>query len=516
MKKLITILLTCSALWAETAVQPWVNQSGDSAKEAPSTAATQGAGPSEINIKLNRSTVLDFKPGFKRVSVTSGEIAEAVAVTPTELLLNGKAAGNTSLIIWDTKGQRTEFEVHVSADESAIRAVRDQLSREIGPGVEMEVQGANVFLRGTVQDPVAASRAETIAATAGKVVNLLRVVVPPAEPQILIKVRFASLDRTLATQLGINLFALNGIAKGIATSSTGQFGTNPSISQFGGSGTTATLTNLLNLSYFRPDINIGAVLQDLQTKNVLQILAEPNVLAMSGHPASFLAGGEFPFPTLQGGGAGIGQVTIQFREFGIRLKFVPSVTPRGTIHMMVNPEVSSLDYANGLTVNGFTVPGLSTRRVDTEVELQNGQSFAIAGLLDNRMTETLNKMPGISNIPILGKLFESKSVSKSNSELLVVVTPELVAPLAAGEKVPSLDMPVNSLSGQLPADWKKPLDPAAAAAVMQKVDSLPVEQIKGLADAGDTPVNPPPAPVSPVSPALPPPDSGAKSAAPNK
>ncbi|MBV8907145.1 MAG: type II and III secretion system protein, partial [Acidobacteriia bacterium] len=280
--------------------------------------------------------------------------------------------------------------------------------------------------------------------------------------------------------------------------------------------TTATLTNLLNLSYFRPDINIGAVLQDLQTKNVLQILAEPNVLAMSGHPASFLAGGEFPFPTLQGGGAGIGQVTIQFREFGIRLKFVPSVTPRGTIHMMVNPEVSSLDYANGLTVNGFTVPGLSTRRVDTEVELQNGQSFAIAGLLDNRMTETLNKMPGISNIPILGKLFESKSVSKSNSELLVVVTPELVAPLAAGEKVPSLDMPVNSLSGQLPADWKKPLDPAAAAAVMQKVDSLPVEQIKGLADAGDTPVNPPPAPVSPVSPALPPPDSGAKPAAPNK
>jgi pilus assembly protein CpaC len=484
-KNFIAFLALSVALSAQEPVQPWTKQPVNDTKSAQQTAVQSGDGtPTEVNLKVNRSTVIDFKPGFRRVSITSADIAEAVAVSSTELLLNGKSAGDTSLIIWDLKGGRTNFDVHVSADQTAITAIREQLAKEVGPDVSIAVQGKDVFLRGTVQDEIAAGRANNIASAAGKVVNLLRVLVPPAEPQILLKVRFASLDRTLSTQLGINLFALGGVAKGVVSSTTGQFGSPPALSQVGPGGT-ATLTNLLNLFYFRPDIDLGAVLQDLEAKNVLQILAEPNVLALSGHPASFLAGGEFPFPTLQGGGSGVGQVTIQFREFGIRLKFLPTLTPRGSIHLVVSPEVSSLDYSNGLTVSGFTIPGLATRRVETEVELQNGQSFAIAGLLDNQLTETFNRMPGISSIPILGKFFESRSVSKNNNELLVVVTPELVQPIPASAKSPDLERPMPFLPGQLPSNWKNPLDPAAAAAIMSVPESLPVEEIKAMSGAAD-------------------------------
>ena len=156
---------------------------------------------------------------------------------------------------------------------------------------------------------------------------------------------------------------------------------------------------------------------------------------------SFLAGGEFPFPNLQGGGAGLGAVTIQFREFGVRINFTPTVTPRGTIRLAVTPEVSSLDFANGLVFQGFTIPALSTRRVSTEIELEEGQSFAIGGLLDNRDTENFSRVPGLGDIPFFGKLFRSRQLTKNNSELLVMVTPELVRPIPKGQPTPSLNMP---------------------------------------------------------------------------
>jgi pilus assembly protein CpaC len=204
---------------------------------------------------------------------------------------------------------------------------------------------------------------------------------------------------------------------------------------------------------------------------------------MSGRPASFLAGGEFPFPTLQGGGAGVGQVTIQFKEFGIRLNFLPTVTARGTINLVVTPEVSSLDYANGLTVSGATIPGLATRRVQTEVELENGQSFVIAGLLDNQITETLNKIPGLASIPLLGKLFQSRALLKNNSELLVMVTPELVGPIQAGAKLPEVKMEIPFLKGTAPAPPQTP-GPQITGPLppLPKRDSLPIEEIKRLSE----------------------------------
>ena len=198
------------------------------------------------------------------------------------------------------------------------------------------------------------------------------------------------------------------------------------------------------------------------------------MLTISGRPASFLAGGEFPFPTIQGGASGVGQITVQFKEFGIRLNFLPTVTPRGTIHLVVMPEVSSLDYSNGLTVSGYTVPGLATRRVTTDVELSSGQSFAIAGLLDNQTTEAIDKMPGFSNIPVLGKLFQSRSITKSHNELLVIVTPEVVQPLPEGQKPSDLPMKKNFLPGELPAHISNTPDKAP----LMKVDTLPVEELK--------------------------------------
>ena len=167
----------------------------------------------------------------------------------------------------------------------------------------------------------------------------------------------------------------------------------------------------------------GTAISALQSKNLLEILAEPNVLAINGKSASFVAGGEFPYPTLQGGGAGLGAVTIAFREFGVRLQFLPTVTPRGTIRLQVMPEVSSLDFAHGLTFQGFSIPALATRRIQTEIELESGQTFVIAGLLDNETTDNMSKIPGLSAIPLLGKLFTTKSVNRQNSELMVLVTP---------------------------------------------------------------------------------------------
>ncbi len=366
-------------------------------------------------------------------------------------------------------------------------------------------EDGHVFLRGTVSDTTAADRAAAIAGTLGKVVNLLRVVVPPGPSQILLKVRFANVSRSASSQLGFNFFS--GNQKGIGTTTTGQFGQTPTGLIGGTTGQGMNLTDLLNVFFFRPDLNLGATIQALEAKSLAQTLAEPNLLTVSGHAASFLAGGEFPFPTIQGGGSGVGQITIQFKEFGIRLNFTPTVTPRGTIQLEVTPEVSSLDYANGLTVSGYTVPGLATRRVQTSVELQNGQSLVIAGLLDNELSHQLDKIPGIGNIPVLGKLFQSRSVQKSDDELLVLVTPQIVAPIPGGIKPPEVKMPMPFLKGPENAP-QNPVGTFPGQAPLPSFGSLPVEQIKSL-NATSAPAAPSaPAPLMVVRPVeVTPPDS---------
>jgi pilus assembly protein CpaC len=234
-------------------------------------------------------------------------------------------------------------------------------------------------------------------------------------------------------------------AKNIFTTSTQEYGppsltstttttSSSTTTQSGGLGGGFTLSNLLNIFIYRPDINLAGTIQALQQQNVLQLLAEPNVLTASGKDAAFLAGGEFPYPVLQSTvGTGYAGITIQFKEYGVRLNFTPTIMANGLIHLKVTPEVSSLDYTNALVIQGYTIPALSTRRVESEMDLRDGQSFAIAGLIDNQVQKELEKIPGIGDVPILGKLFQSWSNSKSRDELLVIVTPRIVQPLAAGQ-----------------------------------------------------------------------------------
>jgi pilus assembly protein CpaC len=403
-------------------------------------APSQATASRDLAVTVGKSVLVDSVPNIERVSVANGDLAEAVAITPHEVLVNGKAAGETSLIVWQQGGNRLFFDLTIQRNEARVDAIRREIMEELGnQDVTIELQDTTVFVRGTVKNLTSANRAIQIASTLGRPVNLLRVAVPETDAQILLKVKFADVDRSTAQQLGINFFS-TGAGNTPGTVTTGQF-SPPQVVTGNGSTTTVTLSNALNVFLFRPDLNLGATIAALQSRNLLQILAEPNVLAINGHNASFLAGGEFPYPTLQGGGGGLGAVTIQFREFGVRINFTPVITPRGTIRLAVTPEVSSLDYANGLVFQGFTIPGLSTRRVQTEIELNEGQSFAIGGLLDNRDTETFNRIPGLGDIPFFGKLFRSRQINRSNTELIVMVTPELVRPMPRGEATPDLNRP---------------------------------------------------------------------------
>ncbi len=411
----------------------------------PAGVSTQDSA-NELVVAVGKSVLVDCARTIERIAVGSADLAEATAVSTSEIMINGKAPGETTLIVWQAGGGRQFFNVKVRASSSAatdrIESLRRELRTEL-PGQTLRVtsEGGTIFLRGTVKDLNSSDRAVQIASTAGKVVNLLYVNVPPAEPQILLKVRFASFDRTLNNRLGINVFS-TGAANTIGSVTTQQF-SPPSVTA--GTPTTpatAALSNLLNIFIFRPDLNLGATLQALETNGVLEILAEPNLLTANGKQGSFLAGGEYPYPVVQGiGGTGAGAITVQFKEFGVRLNFIPTITPRGTIRLQVAPEVSNLDFANGLTISGFTVPSLASRKVKTEVELSEGQSFAIGGLLDNRETKTFSKIPFIGDIPVLGKFFQSISKSRTNSELIVIVTPEIVSPIPAGAPVPELKFP---------------------------------------------------------------------------
>jgi len=317
-----------------------------------------------------------------------------------------------------------------------------------------------------------------IASTAGKVVNLLNVNVPASEPQILLKVRFASIDRTKEKQLGINIFS-TGFGNTIGSITTGQYTpTIPTVGTGSAGGSVGSVTPL-NLFAFYPGINLGATIQALEQKGLTEVLAEPNIVARNGHQASFLAGGEYPYPVAQTGvsGGGSAPITIQYKQYGVLLAFLPTITNRGTIRLQVAPEVSALDYANSVNIGGATVPALTIRRVKTEVELADGQSFIIGGLLDNRETDNFEKIPFLGDIPILGKFFQSMQRTKTNTELIVIVTPEIVNPIDAGTPVPELKYPEGFLPPNSPIPMHTPDTKVAGAAPAPPPATIPVEKL---------------------------------------
>jgi pilus assembly protein CpaC len=432
----------------------------------------------DLSVVVGESVLLDCAQPVERVAVGLGGIAEAAAISPVEILVNGKAQGETSLILWERGGSREFFTVKVRADMAAtndrLETIRRELNREL-PGQPLDARGENgaVFLSGTVKDLTSSERAVQIASVAGKVVNLLKVEVPAAEAQILLKVVFASVDRNKSKDLAISLFS-NGFGNTIGAITTGQF-PSPSLDTSGAT----SLSSDLNIFAYFPGLNLGATIKALETKGLVEVLAEPNVLAQNGKQGSFLAGGEYPYPVVQGtSGTGSGPtVTIQFKEFGIRLNFIPTITPRGTIRLQVAPEVSSLDFTNAVTISGFQVPSIDVRRVKSEIELARGQSFAIGGLLDNRETETFQKIPFIGDIPILGKLFQSISKNKTNTELIVIVTPEVVDPIPAGAPLPQLNFPEPFLSGNSTIPIHTPESNASSGGSTPVPASIPVEKL---------------------------------------
>jgi pilus assembly protein CpaC len=475
------IAVLCFCAWSFViCAEPALQAQTPPAPTPPPAAAASQDSSNELSVAVGKSVLVDIAQAISRIAVGSGDIAEATAVSPSEILVNGKTPGETTLIVWEAGGGRQFFNVAVrastAATNSSLEALRRELRMEL-PGQTLSVSSENnlIFLRGTVKDLNSNARAVQIASTAGKVVNLLYVDVPAPDPQILLKVRFASVDRSLEKQLGLNLFS-TGAANSIGSVTTGQF-SPPTVSlPSGSSAASATVSNALNLFIFRPDLDLGATIEALQTSGLVEVLAEPNVLAENGKEASFLAGGEYPYPIVQGvSGTAAGAVTIQFKEYGIRLNFIPTITPRNTIRLQVAPEVSSLDFTNAVVISGFTIPAIDIRNVKTEVELSEGQSFAIGGLLDNNETETLSKIPFIGDIPILGKFFQSIQRTKSNTELIVIVTPVIVHPIPAGAPLPALKYPQKFLPSNSNIPMTNPEDTAAAALAAPK--TMPVEQL---------------------------------------
>ncbi len=404
-------------------------------------AAETPEAPQTLHLLVGRSLVITSPNRIKRVSLADPAIAEDVVVTPYQVVVNGKSPGGVSLIIWDEAGQSQSFEVSVDIDVLGLT----QKIHEVFPDepVQIETSGSVVMLSGKVSSAAVADKIlEVVKNSTPKVTSLMEVPAPPPG-EILLEVKFADVSRQAIQQLGINILSLPG-AKNIGTVTTQEFGP-PSLASTGTGGlqqTQLSVSQLLNIFIFRPDINLAATIQALETQNILEILAEPNLLTASGKDASFLAGGEFPYPVLQPTtGGGFAGITIQFREFGVRLNFTPTLMPDGLIHLKVKPEVSSLDFTNALQIQGFLIPALATNRVESEMDLRDGQSFAIAGLLDNRVTQQFEKIPFIGDVPVLGTLFKSRSITKSKNELLIVVTPRVVKPATAQPNLPNYPVP---------------------------------------------------------------------------
>jgi pilus assembly protein CpaC len=419
-----------------------------SSAQAAGTTPPAAGETESVHILVGRSIIVNMQTRLRRVYISNPAVVDSTTTSPNQVVITAKSPGSCNVVFWDEHDQSRMLEVSADVD---IAGFRDTLQQEYpAQPVEAHAEEGRIVLSGLVTDQDIASNILKMAQSYSKdVVDAMLVKTPAHGKQVMLKVRFAEVDRGKMNTFGFNLLS-TGAANTPGSISTQQFSAPASSAITGtigaatqGTSTSFTATSLLNIFLFRPDLNLGATIQDLESKNVLQILAEPNLMAVSGQEAHFLAGGEFPYPVVQGTSAGgAGAVTIQFRPYGIKLDFTATIEPDNSIRLKVAPEVSSLDYGNAVTISGFTVPAISTRHAETTVELRNGQSFGIAGLLDSNTTIQLSKIPGIGDIPILGQLFRSHSKNLTSSELLVVVTPMIVDPLSTPNSEPVLPKPV--------------------------------------------------------------------------
>jgi pilus assembly protein CpaC len=507
-------------------------------------AARADAAPTEtdaraVRLLVGRSTLVDVTSPIARVSLTSPDIADALVTSPNQLLINGKVPGTISMFVWDRAGAIRRYEVVVQRD---LARLAEQV-RSLFPGdmIDVESNGKNVVLSGMVGNKDVIEKAVNVAAgyvdKREEVVSLLQVRESAASNQVLLRVRFAEVSRSAMTDLGLSLFTgPNGYQGVLGRTATPQVPA-PTFDNSDPGQPKLVFSDFLNLFLFDTKHQLGVAIQALQAKGLLQSLAEPNLVAESGKEASFLAGGEIPIPIAQGTGGSLA-ISVQYKEFGIRLSFTPQVNGE-RIHLKVKPEVSTLDFTNAVTLNGFRIPALSTRRTETEIELMNGQTFAIAGLLSNSVNSSLQKIPGIGDIPILGALFQSKSAQKNQTELVVMITPEILPkmsngvttvlprmpekylpPLSDKQTVPepppafksdhsaavvppasAADAPKAASAGQAPPAAPQPQQPPSAAAAAATMNALVPTAPKPLPAAA--PAASVPAPVTAAPPALP-------------
>jgi pilus assembly protein CpaC len=409
-------------------------------------AVREMATGSEIDLMVGRSTILNIGSPIARVSLTVPDVADAMVTSPTQLLIHGKTPGTISLFVWEKGGAILTYEVKVRRDLSALTAQLKQLF----PGETVTVMGSgkDVVLSGTVSSQYVIEKAADVAAGYAEkkenVVNLLKQQEGVASNQVMLRVRFAEVSRSAMQELGASVFAAN-----FKNDWSGRVAPPGVPSPDFDADKGLVFSDFLNLFVFNSKEGLGGVVRALSNKGLFQSLAEPNLIATNGKEASFLAGGEYPYPVVQSG-AGTNAVTIVFKEFGVRLSFTPTVLGGDLVHLKVKPEVSSLDFANGVVLDGFRVPALSTRRTETEVELRDGQTFAIAGLMNNTLTNTMSKIPGIGDIPIIGKLFQSKAHQKNQTELVVMITPTIIrrGQMGVSEGLPSLVEPYLGAPGK--------------------------------------------------------------------
>ncbi len=497
---IIGVFGTPHASWAQTSGTPSVLGPG------PVVAAAMPAGPvgagdpdpasdaNAVRLTVGRSTLIDIGSPISRVSLTSADVADALVTSPNQLLVHGKVPGAISMFVWNRGGSVKRYEIFVQRD---LATLNEQI-RTLFPGENITAysNGKAVVLSGSASNKDVAAK---VAAVAGgyvekkeDVVSLLAAQPGPAAQQVMLRVRFAEVSRSAITELGATFFTSPlGVKNTLGRIATPQvpgptytdLQWSKESSDFGADVTSASgkinFGDFLNLFFFSQKYDVGTLIRAMQQRGLFQSLAEPNLVAESGKEASFLAGGEFPVPIAQGSGANLA-ISVQFKEFGVRLNFTPTING-DRVHLKVKPEVSTLDFGNAVVLNGFRIPALSTRRTETEIELRNGQTFAIAGLLNNQMQSTMQKIPGIGDIPILGYLFRSKVANKEQTELVVMITPEILSPESTGVARELPRTPDTFLGPVSDRQLKQPLPPAFTAPRQQMTPTAPTP--RGQADA---------------------------------
>ena len=379
-----------------------------------------------LHVTMGRSVFMDTIDRVKRIYIANPAIVDSYTANPHEVVITAKSPGTSTVILWDETGHSQAYQISSDLDVEDLASTM----KRVLPVDDVQVKGreGRVVLTGTVSTEAKSEAAVKLASLYTKDVANSIVVDRALIKQVRLKVRIVEVDRSKLNQFGVNFFQQGGNI--ISSTTTQQYQSNATYTPPTGTAAgTLTTSSVLNFLLFSSKLNLGATLQDLESKQVLQILAEPNITTLSGEKANFLAGGEFPFPVVQGSSGGNTSITIQFRSYGVKVEFTPIVNADGTIELKVAPEVSALDFTNAVTISGYTIPAISTRRADTQVTVRSGQSFAISGLLDRRTTDLYSATPGIASVPVLGQLFRSKGVTHTTSELLVIVTPEVVNPL---------------------------------------------------------------------------------------